>query len=197
MLLKVGNLVGCNLLGLDGKVGSVKECYFDDISWRVKYLVADLGKPLPSLIPVAALGQARLSERVVQVKMTRAELESCPSASTDVPVCRQFAQKHYSGKPQINSMTGHRSDPHLRSTRALIGYTVQSDQSSFGLLQDFVVDDSSWDIRGLLTESETSNDRTQHQLPAKKVASISWGAATIYLHCVEPARAKFSIAAAA
>jgi len=43
MLGKVKTLIGFKLNCLDGEIGTVKEFYFDDRHWIIRYLVADTG----------------------------------------------------------------------------------------------------------------------------------------------------------
>ena len=43
MLNKIKTLKGYKLDGLDGEIGKVKEFYFDDTYWTIRYLVADSG----------------------------------------------------------------------------------------------------------------------------------------------------------
>ena len=43
MLSKAGTLTGYKLDSLDGEIGKVKEFYFDDRHWTIRYLVADTG----------------------------------------------------------------------------------------------------------------------------------------------------------
>ncbi len=43
MLIKAKTLTGYKLDSLDGKIGKVKEFYFDDRYWTIRYLVADTG----------------------------------------------------------------------------------------------------------------------------------------------------------
>ena len=43
MLSKAGTLTGYKLDSLDGEIGKVKEFYFDDRQWTIRYLVADTG----------------------------------------------------------------------------------------------------------------------------------------------------------
>jgi hypothetical protein len=46
MLIKAQSLTGYTLDSLDGKIGKVKEFYFDDQHWGVRYLVTDTGHRL-------------------------------------------------------------------------------------------------------------------------------------------------------
>ena len=43
MLNKVKTLKGYKLQCLDGEIGKVKEFYFDDHNWTIRYLIADTG----------------------------------------------------------------------------------------------------------------------------------------------------------
>ena len=43
MLSKAKTLKGYKLDSLDGEIGKVKEFYFDDRHWTIRYLVADTG----------------------------------------------------------------------------------------------------------------------------------------------------------
>jgi len=43
MLSNAGTLTGYKLDSLDGEIGKVKEFYFDDRQWTIRYLVADTG----------------------------------------------------------------------------------------------------------------------------------------------------------
>ncbi|WP_432744842.1 hypothetical protein ABXJ76_05345 [Methylobacter sp. G7] len=44
MFNKVKTLDGYKLHGFDGEIGKVKDFYFDDQRWMIRYLVADLGR---------------------------------------------------------------------------------------------------------------------------------------------------------
>ena len=43
MLNKVKTLKNYKLKCLDGEIGKVKEFYFDDHNWTIRYLIADTG----------------------------------------------------------------------------------------------------------------------------------------------------------
>ena len=47
MLRSIKQLYGDKLGASDGEIGQVKDFYFDDQSWTVRYLVADTGSWLP------------------------------------------------------------------------------------------------------------------------------------------------------
>jgi hypothetical protein len=43
MLIEAKTLQGYKLESLDGEIGQVKEFYFDDRHWAIRYLIADTG----------------------------------------------------------------------------------------------------------------------------------------------------------
>ena len=45
MLRSIKQLYGDSLQALDGEIGHIKDFYFDDRSWVVRYVVADTGTP--------------------------------------------------------------------------------------------------------------------------------------------------------
>jgi hypothetical protein len=66
MLNKAKTLKGYKLNSLDGEIGKVKEFYFDDHHWTIRYLVADTGDWLTGrqvLISPYALGFVNKEEQ--------------------------------------------------------------------------------------------------------------------------------------
>ena len=56
----------------------------------------------------------------------------------------------------------HTDDPHLRSTKDVIGHSIQALDGEIGHVEDFVVDDETWIIRYLVVD-------TRNWLPGKRV----------------------------
>jgi hypothetical protein len=98
MLSKVKTLRGYKLDSLDGEIGGVKEFYFDDQHWTIRYLVADTGNWVPGrqvLISPHALVAASKVERHIAVDLTRKQIEDSPPLSSEKPVSRQFEDAYY------------------------------------------------------------------------------------------------------
>jgi hypothetical protein len=58
MLHELKALIGSTVTASDGETGSIRTFFFDDQSWKVSYLVVDVGgwlKRRDVLLPVAAL----------------------------------------------------------------------------------------------------------------------------------------------
>ena len=98
MLIKVKTLKGYKLNGLDGEIGKVKEFYFDDQHWAVRYLVAEtgnwfLGKQV--LISPYALIDVNKEAELINIDLTKKQIEDSPSFDSDKPVSRQFEESYY------------------------------------------------------------------------------------------------------
>src|SRR5664279_3326801 len=81
MLIKAKTLRGYKLKSLDGEIGKVKEFYFDDRYWAVRYLVADTGNWLTDrqvLISSYALISASKENEDIAIDLTKKQIEDSP-----------------------------------------------------------------------------------------------------------------------
>jgi hypothetical protein len=91
-------LKGYKLHSLDGEIGKVKEFYFDDHHWTIRYLVADTGNWLTGrqvLISPYALVAVNKEEQYITIDLTKKQIEDSPSLNSDKPVSRQFEETYY------------------------------------------------------------------------------------------------------
>ena len=98
MLRSVQQLYGDKLGALDGEIGQVKDFYFDDQNWVVRYLVADTGSWLSGrkvLISPHALGKLERRGKLLLVNLTRKQIEDSPSIEVHKPVSRQYEEQYY------------------------------------------------------------------------------------------------------
>src|SRR5947209_3460626 len=98
MLRTVKQLQGDKLGACDGEIGHVKDFYFDDVDWVVRYVVADTGSWMPGrlvLISPHALGPLYQGGRVLLVNLTREQIEKSPSIETHKPVSRQYEEDYH------------------------------------------------------------------------------------------------------
>ncbi len=195
MLTNAKEIRNYKLNGIDGEVGSVKEFFFDDKFWTVRYLVARTGNWLNKrqvLISPYFLGNVDHSIGVINVNLTKKEIENSPPIESDLPVSRQFEESYYSyygapvywGGPYVwgplASITRDRDllkdikpqennwDPDLRSSKDVTGHTIQATDDKIGHVDDFIIDEDSWTIRYLVID-------TEDWLPGKKVlVSPEW-----------------------
>jgi hypothetical protein len=98
MLRSLKKLFGDKLGASDGELGHVKDFYFDDLSWAVRYLVVDTGKWLPGrqvLLAPHAFGNFHEAGKVLAIKLTRKQIENAPPIDTHKPVSRQCEEEYY------------------------------------------------------------------------------------------------------
>lgn len=85
----------------DGMIGKVKDLYFDDQKWAVRYVVVDTGTWLSGrkvLISAAALIRPDPDTRTLLVELTQEQVENSPSMDTSKPLSRHHEEelhKHY------------------------------------------------------------------------------------------------------
>ncbi len=214
MLNKVKNLKGYKLDSLDGEFGEVKEFYFDDRHWTIRYLVANTGGWLMGrqvLISPYALVAAIKDEEHIAVDLSKKQIEDSPSLSTDTPVSRQFEQSYfgYYGYPTYwngpniwgafpypmldrvqwteTSNDNKGWDPNLRSTDAVSDYNIQALDGEIGHVEDFIIDDETWSIRYLIVN-------TRNWWPGKKVLvsphwieRVSWEESKVFINLTREA----------
>jgi hypothetical protein len=209
MLNKAGTLTGYKLESLDGDMGKVKEFYFDDRYWTIRYLVADTGNWLPGrqvLISPYALAAINKEEKHIAISLTKKQIEHSPSLDSDKPVSHQFEQAYYGhyGWPEYwagpdrwgsnpyivrdrekwkGSSRGKKAwDRHLRSTYGVSGHHIQALDGEIGHVEDFIIDDEMWAIRYLVVD-------TRNWWPGKKVLvspqwieNVSWGERKVFVN---------------
>jgi len=98
MLRSIKQLYGDKLGALDGEIGHVKDFYFDDRNWGVRYVVADTGSWLMGrqvLISPHALGRLGPAGKVLSANLTRKQIENSPSIESHKPVSRQYEEEYH------------------------------------------------------------------------------------------------------
>ena len=98
MLRSFKQFQGDTLGATDGEIGRVKDFYFDEKNWAVRYLVADTGAWIPGrlvLISPYALGGLGPGGKVLRVDLTRRQIEDSPSIEAHKPVSRQYEEEYY------------------------------------------------------------------------------------------------------
>jgi uncharacterized protein YrrD len=98
MLQSIKQLLGDKLGASDGDLGHVKDFYFDDQSWAVRYVVADTGGWLPVqqvLLSPHAFGSFQQTGKALIVNLTRKQIENSPPIDLHKPVSRQYEEEYY------------------------------------------------------------------------------------------------------
>ena len=98
MLRSMKDLEGFTIGATDGDIGTVKEFYFDDVSFTVRYVVVDTGGWLSErkvlLSPIAFRAMDWEHKRITAA-LTKVQVEKSPDIDTDKPVSRQHEVAYY------------------------------------------------------------------------------------------------------
>lgn len=98
MLQNIKELYGNALAASDGAIGHVKDFYFDDQAWAVRYLVVDTGTWLTDrvvLLSPHSFGRLDRDGKTLHVSLTKKQIEDSPSIDTHCPVSRQYEEDYY------------------------------------------------------------------------------------------------------
>jgi uncharacterized protein YrrD len=209
MLDKAKDLSGYKLRSSDGDIGKVKDFYFDDHFWTIRYLIADTGNWLTGrqvlISPYALKGVDRV-ERNIAVNLTKDQIKDSPPLDSDKPVSRQFENFYFGyygwpgywggpyswgpypyiardgDQPRDWAQGGKPVDHHLRSTGQVTSYRVKASDGEIGHVEDFIIDDKTWAIRYLIVD-------TKNWLPGKRVLispqwiqNVSWHESSIFVN---------------
>jgi len=98
MIRSIKELCGSKLGALDGEIGQVKDFYFDDQHWAIRYVVADTGSWIPGrqvLLSPHAFGRFRPGSKNLPVNLVRKQIEDSPAMESHKPITRQYEEEYY------------------------------------------------------------------------------------------------------
>jgi len=181
-------LYGYSIRATDGDIGKVREFYFDDQTWTVRYLVVETGGWLSGrhvLLSTAGIGRPEWEKHTFPTVLTKEQVEKSPPIDMDKPVSRQMEGKLHAYYGWFPYWTGAgaavaaaaaemaaqkeesqadelQEDSHLRSTREVTGYHIQATDGEIGHVEDFIAEDEGWIIRYMVVN-------TRNWLPGRSV----------------------------
>lgn len=97
MLRNMKDLKDYAIGATDGHIGHVKDLYFDDDRWVIRYLVVDAGSWLSSrkvLISPMSIREPNWLARILPVGITKEQVRNSPDIDTDRPVSRQHEMEY-------------------------------------------------------------------------------------------------------
>ena len=104
MLRSTQDLQDYKISATDGEIGPIKDFYFDDDAWAVRYFVVETGSWLSSrkvLISPISVSHPDWASRTLPVSITKDQVKNSPSFDSDKPVSRQNEEQYlgYYGYP--------------------------------------------------------------------------------------------------
>jgi hypothetical protein len=151
MLRSVNGLEGMATEATDGAFGKVKDLYFDDQAWVVRYLIVDTNTWLGGrrvLISPHSIGRVGSDTTVLPVTITKEQIKNSPGIDNDEPVSRQYEKSYlgYYGYPYYwggPSLWGDRQYPGT----TLTGMAAQYQDGYQGYLRGPSADDGDPHLR--------------------------------------------------
>ena len=207
----VSLLIGKVINAVDGEIGSVRDLYFDDQTWSVRYLVVDTGKWLPGrkvLVAPEAIVKPWHHQPAIGVKLTTEQIRSSPDIDAAIPVSRaaeELLHRHYQWTPYWDSTiapippmpppppavkedrqdAGETAesllDVRLRSANELGGHHVKAGDGEVGQVQDLLLDDELSRILFLVIEVKGWLFGKKVLAGPSLISRVDWATSTVHL----------------
>lgn len=208
MLKSIKSLYGYRIRAEDGIIGKIDGFYFEDVAWTIRYLVVDTsdwfthGRKV--LISPASFGEPDWESETFLISLTKEKIENSPRVDVEKPISRRYQiglDRYYGWQVQWPAgdyfesppppppaeeseqrdeiETNGIGDPHLRSTKEVVGYHVQASDNGVGHLDDFIVDDENWTIRYLVVDTGVELIGKMVLVHPSWVREINWSAERI------------------
>jgi hypothetical protein len=197
---QLGNFV---VQATDGELGTLDQLYFDDETWAIRYLTVAMGWLGSRRVLISPISVTHVDwiDKMLDVALTKSQVENSPNIDTDKPVSRQheiefsgyYGYPCYWGGPFLwgpvyypdavrtapkdevaERIKSKSIDSHLRSTKAVTGYHLEATNGELG-------DDEAWALRYIEVA-------TKNWWPGKKVLvspawieRVSWEDSKVYV----------------
>lgn len=185
-------LKGYSIQAIDGDNGKVKNFLFDDETWIIRYLEADLGsffKKKRVLIPRDHMGEPQWEDNHFPVELTVKRIENSPDLEFDLPVSRKYEKElfeHYELVPywpaNMATYVGRESmfypgqtisppkkvvdeeniDTNLRSFEEIRKYYISGKDKRFGHIDDLIIEDDIWQILYVIIDTKNIVPWSKH-----------------------------------
>lgn len=209
MLTKIKDLTGYTLHCRDGVIGRVKEFFFDDLHWAIRYLIADTGSWLAGrrvlLSPYALLSVNKMHKQVA-VDLSKKQIEDSPCLSVDEPISQPFETAYYryygwplywggssawgnypilireTEKRRSLDSDGKAWNPHLSSTLSVKGYHIQALDGEIGHVKDYIIDDRTWAINYMVVDTYNWRPGRVVLISLKWIERVSWDESKVFVN---------------
>ena len=211
MFRSLKNLERYVVSATDGDVGTVVNFLLDDERWVVRYMVVETGTFFAErrvLVSPISFRRADWSTHRFELALTMDKIKKSPSIETDRPVSRQhelafhayYGYPYYWGYSGISAMGSYPSllavappndihakdsdrsgDVHLRSARDVRGYDIHGSDGAIGHVDDFIVDDETWEVRYLVVDTSNWWFGKKVLLAPHWANRISWDERAVFL----------------
>ena len=198
-------LIGKELHATDGTIGHVKDFYFDDQTWMVRYLVVDTGTWLTGrqvVLASEAFDEIGDKHEILKVNLLKHQIESSPSIGTQLPLSRQYEREYYNyygwtdywggigmahfdaTLPPTSSLPEKGSPlpdekPHLRSVQAIHGYHIKATDGELGHVDSLLIGAQDWQVHQIVVKTGVWNLGKEIHLFPEEIESINYGDSSV------------------
>jgi len=205
----VSQVKGYSIGAKDGDIGSVDDFVFDDKLWTVRYLVADTAKWLPGrrvLISPIALGRVESDANRLPVSLTKEQVKNSPDIDSS-HISRQHETSYYDyyGWPyywvggdvwgagtfpgnlavekrmEMAAREQPNDETRLRSAKEVMGYYIEASDGDLGHVEDFIIDDETWEIRYMVIDTKNWWPGKKVLLSPEWIDRVSWTDSRVYV----------------
>lgn len=199
MEVVLSQFIGYKVKAADGHLGTVCDFYFDESSWKVGFVAINAEKWLERdlLISPHDMLLPDITSKTFPVKITRQQISSritMPLQSTinqtvDVHLndTLTYAQERSAivmpipakENPQKSlTLSGHT----LRRTQVVAGYVIRSLDTVLGKIFDYILEDTTWQIRYVVIRIEKSISKKHLLMDSRHLNKTGWSNGTVELN---------------
>jgi hypothetical protein len=196
MLQSLENIRNYKIHAKNGDIGRIKDFYFGDKDWQVRYVVADYGNWVLGhnqvLIAPGHFKHIDWTEGKAEVDLTMEEVEASPDIKTHTPI----SQQHFVGKiftpvsPEFEDremeaearMAPNPEDEYLCSVKDTEGLHLEAVDGEIGHVLDFMVNEETWDIVWMVVSTHNWWPGKQVMIPPERIKKVSWPERKIFLN---------------
>jgi uncharacterized protein YrrD len=151
MLHLAHEIAGTVVRGTDGELGTLKDFYFRDDDWTVRYLLVDTGTWFggKKVLVSPASVEGDWGKTGVHLNLTQEEVRHSPALNDTAGEADNVDAQPFLVAKEGGSLH------HLRSVNSSKGYHIHATNGEIGHVDDFLIGQESWRIRYLLVD--TSN----------------------------------------
>lgn len=155
-------LLGYKISAIDGEIGKVKEFYFDEMSWTIRYIIVETGSLFfgrKVMISTQAIIDAQWETEHLLTNMTIQQIETSPKVEDGKQLTRGqeiLLNQHYNWKSYWDvsiQKIADGSNSYLFHTNDLTGYQLIASDGQVGSIKDFIVDKTSWKINSIVIDA--------------------------------------------
>jgi hypothetical protein len=193
-------LYGFALIGSAGEIGTVEDFYFDDTSWRVKFMVVDTGAWLTSrrvITSTQSVEDIDWESSRFHTQLTTEQIKESPDIDTEKHMGREHEEilvRHYhlhSHWPEAG-MFGippflpappiqveppdkviQRAESHLVVASEVIGCSVEAADGHLGILHDFMIQ-GAWQIGEIVVNTGSPVIGKKVWIPLSAISGLNW-----------------------